>query len=113
MAYGHLIDQFWTPEFNHPDNDFAGGLEGRLEFIYRLLESIRQSVGPDFIVGIRMTGDDFLRHSIRLFVFHSVRRSVCLFDIVILLELCINNNTIPLHPKVSVKARERHFSHFN
>ena len=63
MAYGHLIDQFWTPEFNHPDNDFAGGLEGRLEFIYRLLESIRQSVGPDFIVGIRMTGDDFLRHS--------------------------------------------------
>ena len=63
MAYGHLIDQFWTPEFNQRDDNFAGDLNGRLEFTYRLFETIRQSVGSDFIVGIRMTGDDFLRNS--------------------------------------------------
>jgi len=63
MAYGHLIDQFWTPEFNQRNDNFAGGLEGRLEFTYQLLEHIRGSVGNDFIVGIRMTGDDFLCHS--------------------------------------------------
>ena len=63
MAYGHLIDQFWTPEFNQRDDQYAGDMEGRLEFTYRLLATIRQSVGPDFIVGIRMTGDDFLRQS--------------------------------------------------
>jgi 2,4-dienoyl-CoA reductase-like NADH-dependent reductase (Old Yellow Enzyme family) len=60
MAYGHLIDQFWTPAFNQRDDDFGGDLNGRLEFTYRLLDTIRQYVGPEFIVGIRMTGDDFL-----------------------------------------------------
>jgi 2,4-dienoyl-CoA reductase-like NADH-dependent reductase (Old Yellow Enzyme family) len=63
MAYGHLIDQFWTPKFNQREDVFGGNLHGRLEFTYRLFDSIRQSVGNDFIVGIRMTGDDFLFHS--------------------------------------------------
>lgn len=62
MAYGHLIDQFWTPAFNQREDGFGGDLDGRLEFTYRLFDSIRQSVGNEFIVGIRMTGDDFLSH---------------------------------------------------
>ena len=60
MAYGHLIDQFWTPAFNQRNDEFGGDLNGRLEFTYRLLDTIRQYVGPEFIVGLRMTGDDFL-----------------------------------------------------
>jgi 2,4-dienoyl-CoA reductase-like NADH-dependent reductase (Old Yellow Enzyme family) len=62
MAYGHLIDQFWTPAFNQRSDEFGGELEGRLEFVLRVLEEINGRLGDrdDFLIGIRMTADDQL-----------------------------------------------------
>ena len=62
MAYGHLIDQFWTPAFNQRSDDYGGELENRLGFVLRVLKEINRRLGDrdDFLVGIRMTGDDQL-----------------------------------------------------
>src|SRR5262245_54779259 len=55
----HLIDQFWTPNANHRADDYGGDLAARLRFGIEVLQAVRERVGRDFIVGIRMTGDDF------------------------------------------------------
>ena len=60
QAYGHLMDQFWSPLTNDLDGPYGGGLDNRLRFTFDVLDAIRARVGPDFIVGIRYTGDEML-----------------------------------------------------
>jgi N-methyl-L-proline demethylase len=57
-AYGHLFDQFWSPATNHRTDEYGGSFENRLRFPMRVLRAIRERVGPDFIVGIRMAIDE-------------------------------------------------------
>jgi len=57
-AYGHLLDQFWSPATNRREDALGGALDNRLRFTFRVLEAIRARVGPDFIVGIRMVADE-------------------------------------------------------
>ncbi len=59
-AYGHLLDQFWSPLTNEMDAPYGGDLEGRLRMPFEVLRAIRDRVGPDFLVGIRYTGDEIL-----------------------------------------------------
>ena len=57
-AYGHLIDQFWSPLVNRRGDAYGGSLANRMRFSIEVLEAIRAKVGDDFIVGIRMTGGE-------------------------------------------------------
>ena len=57
-SYGHLFDQFWSPLTNRRTDEYGGGFENRLRFGWRVLQTIRERVGPDFIVGIRMAIDE-------------------------------------------------------
>ncbi len=56
-AYGHLLEQFWSPLTNDLDAPYGGSLDNRLKFTFDVLRSIRERCGPDFIVGLRYTGD--------------------------------------------------------
>lgn len=58
QCYGHLIDQFWSPITNHRDDEYAGNLDNRLRFLFRIIGAIRERVGPDFIVGSRLVCDE-------------------------------------------------------
>ena len=64
QAYGHLMDQFWSPLTNELDGPYGGSLDNRLRFTFDVLTEIRKRVGPDFIVGIRYTGDEMLEGGI-------------------------------------------------
>lgn len=57
-AYGHLMDQFWSPATNELEEPWGGSLENRLRFTMETLRAIRERVGPEFIVGIRYTADE-------------------------------------------------------
>ena len=57
-SYGHLIDAFWSPYQNRRDDDWGGSLDNRLRFLWRVIDAVRAAVGPDFIVGIRMSADE-------------------------------------------------------
>ena len=57
-AYGHLMDQFWSPLTNSLGAPYGGDLDDRLRFTFETLRAIRDRVGPDFIVGIRYSGDE-------------------------------------------------------
>ncbi len=60
QAYGHLMDQFWSPLTNALDGPYGGSLDNRLRFTFETLAAIRKRVGPDFLVGVRYTGDEDL-----------------------------------------------------
>ncbi|MEE2809523.1 MAG: N-methylproline demethylase, partial [Pseudomonadota bacterium] len=59
QAYGHLIDQFWSPLTNDLSGPYgADNLENRLRFPMDVLSAIRKRVGDAFIVGMRFTADE-------------------------------------------------------
>ena len=60
QAYGHLMDQFWSPLTNTLDAPWGGSLDNRMRFSLQVLDAIRARVGPDFIVGMRYTADETL-----------------------------------------------------
>jgi 2,4-dienoyl-CoA reductase-like NADH-dependent reductase (Old Yellow Enzyme family)/thioredoxin reductase len=64
QAYGHLIDQFWSPITNDLDGPYGGSLEARLRFTFDVLTAVRERVGSDFIVGVRFTADEAMEGGI-------------------------------------------------
>jgi 2,4-dienoyl-CoA reductase-like NADH-dependent reductase (Old Yellow Enzyme family)/thioredoxin reductase len=60
QAYGHLMDQFWSPLTNELEAPYGGTLENRLRFTFDVLTAVRKRVGADFIVGVRYTADEVL-----------------------------------------------------
>jgi len=58
QAYGHLMDQFWSPLTNTLEEPYGGSLDHRLKFTFDVLTEIRKRVGAAFIVGVRYTGDE-------------------------------------------------------
>ena len=58
LAHGHLINQFWSPLVNRRTDEYGGSLENRAHFGLEVLEEVRRRVGDDFLVGIRMMGDE-------------------------------------------------------
>jgi len=57
-AYGHLVDQFFSPLTNDLENEYGGSLENRSRFIHRVVDAIRDRIGAEFILGIRMVVDE-------------------------------------------------------
>jgi 2,4-dienoyl-CoA reductase-like NADH-dependent reductase (Old Yellow Enzyme family)/thioredoxin reductase len=55
---GHLIDQFWSPRTNLRTDEWGGSLDNRLRFSRQVLAAVREVVGPDFVVGMRIPGDE-------------------------------------------------------
>ncbi|MEX3955468.1 FAD-dependent oxidoreductase [Trinickia sp. EG282A] len=59
-AYGHLMDQFWSPLANTLEAPYGGSLDNRLRFTFDVLRAIRERVGEAFVVGIRYTADEII-----------------------------------------------------
>jgi 2,4-dienoyl-CoA reductase-like NADH-dependent reductase (Old Yellow Enzyme family) len=59
-AHGHLIDQFWSSSVNRRTDAYGGSLANRMRFGAEVLAAMRKAAGDDFIIGIRMSGDELL-----------------------------------------------------
>ena len=57
-AYGHLMDQFWSPSTNTLDAPFGGAMENRVRFTLEVIKAIRERVGKEFILGVRGVADE-------------------------------------------------------
>lgn len=57
-GHGWLINQFLSPAFNHRTDEYGGSFENRLRFARRVLQSVRDAVGPGFPIEFRMSGSE-------------------------------------------------------
>jgi 2,4-dienoyl-CoA reductase-like NADH-dependent reductase (Old Yellow Enzyme family)/thioredoxin reductase len=56
-AYHGMLDQFWTPWSNRRDDQWGGSLENRTRMSREILGRIRESCGPEFIVGLAVSDE--------------------------------------------------------
>ena len=57
-GHGWLINQFLSPWFNHRMDEYGGSIENRCRFARRVLQSVREAVGPGFPIEFRMSGSE-------------------------------------------------------
>lgn len=57
---GYLINQFLSPVTNKRTDEYGGSLENRLRYPLELIKLVKERVGKDIIVGMRVAGDDFV-----------------------------------------------------
>lgn len=58
LSHGHLPGQFLSPDTNQRTDGYGGSFTNRFRFTAELLETVRERVGPDFIVGVRMVAQE-------------------------------------------------------
>ena len=59
VAHGYLLHQFLSPLYNARTDGYGGGLAGRTRFAREVLVAVRERVGDDFVVGIRIVANEF------------------------------------------------------
>ena len=59
-GHGWLINQFLSPMFNHRTDEYGGSLENRCRFAVRVLQAVREAVGPFFPIEFRMSGEELV-----------------------------------------------------
>lgn len=57
-GHGHLFHQFLSPASNAREDEYGGDLERRARLLREVLAAIRTACGKDFIVGMKLPGDD-------------------------------------------------------
>lgn len=57
-SHGYLPAQFLNPSVNRRNDAYGGSFEGRLKFVREALCRVKEATAPDFVVGVRISGDE-------------------------------------------------------
>src|SRR2546428_6040969 len=59
-SHSYLPQQFLTPYYNHRTDEYGGSLENRARFWRETIEQVKEAVGDDTAIAVRMSTDMFM-----------------------------------------------------
>ncbi|MGH1355380.1 MAG: NADH:flavin oxidoreductase/NADH oxidase family protein [Thalassovita sp.] len=59
-AHGFLLNQFLSPLFNKRADAYGGSLQNRMRLLLEVIGAVRNAVGPEYPVGIKLNATDQL-----------------------------------------------------
>jgi 2,4-dienoyl-CoA reductase-like NADH-dependent reductase (Old Yellow Enzyme family)/thioredoxin reductase len=59
-AHGYLLCEFISPLTNRRTDQYGGSFENRCRFALNIIRKVRDTVGTDFTVGVRISGDEYV-----------------------------------------------------
>ena len=65
-AHGNLIGQFLSPATNRRSDHYGGSVENRMRFPLEILMAVRERVGPNFGIDMRLCGDEIIPDGMKL-----------------------------------------------
>ncbi len=57
-GHGHLFHQFLSPRSNVREDKYGGDWTNRTRFVIEIIAAVRAACGTDFIIGVKLPGDD-------------------------------------------------------
>ena len=75
-AFGFLVAAFLSPMANRRTDVYGGSLENRMRFCREVVSAVRDAVGPDGIVGLRIPGDELVEGGLEPEEMKAVARAV-------------------------------------
>ena len=58
-AHGYLLSQFLSPITNKREDEWGGSLDNRARIIRHIIKGVREQVGADFPIGVKLNSADF------------------------------------------------------
>ncbi|KRK95147.1 NADH:flavin oxidoreductase/NADH oxidase family protein [Companilactobacillus futsaii] len=58
-AHGYLLNQFLSPHDNQRSDEYGGSLENRMRIITEIYQGIREKVGRNFPIALKINSSDF------------------------------------------------------
>jgi 2,4-dienoyl-CoA reductase-like NADH-dependent reductase (Old Yellow Enzyme family) len=59
-AHGFLLSQFLSPAFNKRNDEYGGKLGNRARLVLEVVRSVRETVGPEYPILVKLNSEDFL-----------------------------------------------------
>lgn len=59
-AHAYLLSQFLSPYYNHRTDEYGGALENRARISFEVYDAVREKVGKDFPVLVKINFDDLI-----------------------------------------------------
>lgn len=60
VAHGYLLSKFLTPYYNHRTDEYGGSIENRSRMVLETYKAIREKVGPEYPVLIKINCEDYM-----------------------------------------------------
>jgi 2,4-dienoyl-CoA reductase-like NADH-dependent reductase (Old Yellow Enzyme family) len=60
VAHGFLLSMFLNPYYNKRTDKYSGSIKNRAKIVFESYEAVRQAVGEDFPVLVKVNCDDFM-----------------------------------------------------
>ena len=64
-AHGYLLSQFLSPAFNQRQDEYGGDIRNRARALIEVLREVRQAVGKDFPVLVKLNCQDFIENGLQ------------------------------------------------
>ena len=58
-CHGYLLNQFYSPMTNFRTDEYGGSLENRIRIIRKCIAAVKEAIGPDAILAVRLGGSDY------------------------------------------------------
>lgn len=65
-AHGYLVSQFLSPAMNKRNDQWGGNIENRARFLKEVIQRIRQKVGTDYPIWLKLNCEDFIENGLTL-----------------------------------------------
>jgi 2,4-dienoyl-CoA reductase-like NADH-dependent reductase (Old Yellow Enzyme family)/thioredoxin reductase len=66
FSHGYLIHQFLSPHTNQREDGYGGTFENRLRFGRQVISAVREQVGSDFPIVVRLNANDYVEGGLNL-----------------------------------------------
>ncbi len=112
-AHGYLLSQFLNPYYNRRNDQYGGSIENRSRIIFEIYEAVREKVGKDFPILIKVNCGDFMDNGLILeeSLYISKKLSEMGIDGIEISGGCASSkpNEGPVRTKVNSKEKESYF----
>lgn len=61
-GHGYLVSQFLSPYYNKRTDEYGGSIENRGRFIFEIFKAMRDKVGKDFPILIKLNSSDYVEN---------------------------------------------------
>ncbi|MDR3668515.1 MAG: hypothetical protein P4L35_16855, partial [Ignavibacteriaceae bacterium] len=59
-SHGKLLSQFLSPYFNKRNDEYGGDISNRAKIVFEVYAAIREKVGEDYPIWIKINGEDYV-----------------------------------------------------
>lgn len=66
FGHGWLPAEFLSPYFNRRTDEYGGSFENRIKFPTKIVERVREAVGPGYMLDMRISGDEHIEGGMKI-----------------------------------------------